>query len=129
MESSGGGFLNKNWVITEWTPNEEAGLGEWLVQKGATLEITTDGKVFHVRWPAQEESPCVISPPLTLQGEGLATPRNASVEIEAGPKRIPLASATVKLQVVVSFANFGEGNPGTFTAEARPVGDDGNGAG
>jgi hypothetical protein len=130
MESAGECFLNKSWIITKWTADPEAGLDDWLVQKGAALKITLDEKGdFHVQWPNQAGSLCTLSPPLQLQGEELATPLKASVEIEAGPKRVSLAGATVKLQVVVSFDNFGEGNTGTFTADARPVGDDGNGAG
>lgn len=128
MASSGDSFLNKNWKITQWAPNPEEDLSEWLVEEGAKLKITADGEGFKVQWPDQKKNECSIIPPLMLKGEDLEPPPNKTIEIEIGSgptrKTIGLTSVKVKLQVVVSMTRFGEGNVGTIIAEAQPVGEE-----
>lgn len=136
MAISRDSFLG-DWSIIEWYPDPEQGLSEWLVPKGATLNIKAAGESACIlRWRDESESLCTITPPLTFSnGELRGGPSH--IDVTDHPK-IFLKGAGAAFgkdpkqpRLTVSLTGgFVDGDPGTFIAEAHPgEEEESNGAG
>ena len=110
-----------NWNFKKWVQDPNKQLPESIFSEGTLIEITPHG-----------ESDCKFQFTKTIFGDlgGLTLPLKYSNEmlsaknlhIEVNGKPIPLKSVTARLVLTVDLEadGIGEGNVGTFTAEAHP---------
>jgi hypothetical protein len=134
MARSGNSFVGK-WKILEWYP-DGSGFPDWLVRKGADLHITADPKgTYILQWPDQQGGTCTIEPPLKYSNGQLTGSADSYTKI-TNHSNIPLKKGamaafgtdTKHQRLIVSLVGgIVDGDPGTFTAEARPGGEEGPG--